>query len=117
MFARGNYRLDKIYLDGKPSWLAANTKHPKDNHSHIDFEKGTAARMIIVRANEGQIPDHYPPWMVVAVNRLWFGKDFLEDKNLNNENLLTKNPIVRLKSRAKKKDRPNKRKLGGNYVY
>ena len=33
------------------------------------------------------------------------------------ENLLTKNPVVRLKSRAKKKDRPNKRKLGGNYVY
>ena len=117
MFARGNYRLDKVYFDGKPSWLAANTKYPIENHSHVDFKEGTAARMIVVRANKGAIPDHYPYWMVVAINRLWFGKNFLEDKNLNNDNLFTKDPVVRLKRRCKKKDRPNKRKLGGSHAY
>lgn len=80
MFKKGNYIMKCIYWKGQKSWLLKDTTKPKEFHTHVPFEKKNAAKMIIVRAYKGKIPEHYPHWMIVSINRLWYGKSSVLNK-------------------------------------
>jgi len=98
----GSFALKVIYWKGEKWWLAhCIGKNKKHHHTHIPYDKESAARMIIVRANKGVIPKHYPNWMVDSINRLWFGKDYLDRKDLNNDNLFVSDPKIRYKKESK----------------
>ena len=80
MFKKGNYIMKCIYWKGQKSWLLKDITKPKEFHTHVPFEKKNAAKMIIVRAYKGKIPEHYPHWMIVSINRLWYGKSSVLNK-------------------------------------
>lgn len=94
MFKRGDYICKMVYWKGKKEWLIYNTRRNRSHHVHLPYEEGNAARMIVVRADEGRIPKHYPEWMVKNINRLWFGKDCESRVDLNNQNLLANDETV-----------------------
>jgi hypothetical protein len=96
-----------IYYRGKKEWLIYDIQRDKSYHTHVAYDQMKAGQMIVVRAKQGTIPEDYPHWMVDSVNRLWYGKDYLERKDLNNSNLLTNNKEVR--SAKKKKEKTVKR--------
>lgn len=103
MFTKGDYLMKVIYRNGKKEWLLKNIKKPRNYHTHIEYNNKKAAQMICIRAYEGRIPSNYPVWMVESINRLWFGKDFLDRKDLNNSDLYTNDPNIRLKRKKKRK--------------
>lgn len=104
MFWKGNYLMKVVYYKGRKQWLIKNKKKGKDYHTHVAYENENAARMICIRAYKGTIPKDYPRWMVLSINRLWFGKDFEKRKDICNDNLYTNDPNVRIK---KKKEKTN----------
>ena len=110
MFTKGNYVCKTIYYNGKKEWLLYDKTKPKKYHAHVRYERSKAAIMIVIRASKGIIPSNYTDSMVYDVNRLWFGKDFLERKDLVNDDLLTNDPIIRIKYKNKKTNYINKRK-------
>lgn len=85
MFQRGKYLLKVIYNKGVKEIVICNTSKTKDYHTHIPFSKFKAARMIVVRANQGYIPSDYPRWMIKSINRLWYGKNCSEDFKMVND--------------------------------
>jgi hypothetical protein len=101
MSSRGAYVVRGNYYKGEKWWIVADPKKGKEYHTHVRDRK--AAEMIAIRAKQGTIPEHYPSWMVDSINRLWFGKDYLNSLDLNNTDLLTNNPTVRVKKGGKKK--------------
>lgn len=86
MFRKGHFALKTIYYHGRKQWLAINTARDSSYHTHIPYSKQSAARMIVVRAAEGKIPDNYPHWMVVSINRLWYGKDTTREDKIKQSN-------------------------------
>lgn len=108
MFKKGNYIMKCIYWNGKRSWLIKDCTKPRDYHTHVPFEKKNAAKMIVVRAFKGTIPEHYPHWMVVSINRLWYGKNSVLNKNENLQEH-TKKEIKHHKKKDKYKNRLNKK--------
>ena len=75
MFIRGNYKMTTIYWNGKKEFLICDIHKSKEFHTHVNHNKLKAARMIVIRAYEGVIPDNYPKWMIHSINRLWYGKN------------------------------------------
>ena len=71
--------------------------------------------MILKMAEKGEITKHYPQWMIHSVNRLWFGKDYKLNSRLDNTNLLTNSPEVRIKSKSKKIKKKKYRNYPKNY--
>lgn len=97
------YRFKCIHNHrGEKEWLIYDSKKPKEYHTHLTFDKKTAAKMICIRASQGKIPESYPHWMIISINRLWYGKDFENRQDLNNENLLIKDEDIRIKRKIKK---------------
>lgn len=72
MFRKGKFVLKIIYWHGQKEFIAYD-KRFRDRHTHIPYNKATSAKMIVVRAYEGKIPEDYPKWMVKSINRLWYG--------------------------------------------
>ena len=75
MFIRGNYKLKIIFWDGRKEILITNTKKNRNYHTHVSIDRYKAAQMIVIRANQGSIPDTYPKWMIKSINRRWYRKD------------------------------------------
>ncbi len=100
---KGNYAYKMIYYKGEKWWLAYDVRRKKrNNHTHIPYNNENAARMVVVRADRGKIPEgRYPDWMIESINRLWYGKNFRSRTDLNNDNLLVRDPKVRIKRRKK----------------
>jgi hypothetical protein len=84
-----------IYFNGERWWLVCNIRKGKEYHTHVPFDNRKAAQMIVVRADQGRIPESYPDWMVDSINRVWYGKEYKERKDLNNSNLKTNDKEVR----------------------
>lgn len=115
MVREGNFLIKIIYYNHIKSWLVKDITKGKEFHTHVRYKK--AAEMIATRANKGVIPKHYPSWMVESINRLWFGKYYTDRIDLNNEDLYTNNPAIRVKvkegrhgsKRSLRKTKPGRR--------
>jgi hypothetical protein len=92
-----------VYNHGEKQWLCVNISRDKSYHTHVQFNFKKAAQAIVICAYEGAIPPDYPYWMVESVNRIWFGKDFMERTDVCNENLHTNKPSIRFPKKNKKK--------------
>ena len=97
------YERKCIYWKNERYWLLYDRYNKQEFHTHVPFNKKNAAIMILKMAEKGEITKHYPQWMIHSVNRLWFGKDYKLNSRLDNTNLLTNSPEVRIKSKSKKK--------------
>lgn len=105
MYKAGGYVVSTYFWDNM-QWFRVEKKGSPKHHTHVPLDKGfNAARMIAIRANKGAIPEHYPRWMVVAINRLWFGADFETREDMNNDDLMINNLHVRIPPRKYKKKR------------
>lgn len=102
MFKQGNYIMKVIYFHNEKEWLVYDCKKGKEYHTHIPYKLNRAARMIVIRASNGNIPNDYPMWMVESINRIWYGKDYADRMDLCNENLYTNNSEVRFPRKKKK---------------
>lgn len=92
-----------VYWNNERYWLLYDRYNKYEYHTHVPFEKKNAAIMIMKIAEKGVITKDYPQWMIESINRLWFGKNYKNDNRLNNDNLLTNDPEIRIKKKAKKK--------------
>lgn len=99
-----------IYFNGEKWWIICDTRKDKEYHTHVPFAKRKAAEMIVVRADQGIIPETYPRWMVNSINRLWYGKDYKDKKDLNNLELKTNDEEIRIPRKKKKSKYINKNK-------
>lgn len=106
MFSIGSFFVSEYYY-GNEKWFSVRHRKKEDHHTHIPGKNGyNSAKMIAVRAFKGVIPKHYPLWMVESINRLWFGKDFKDREDIDNTDLYTNDPEIRVKkSFHKRKDR------------
>lgn len=107
-FRSGDYAVRQTWHQNEKQWTVSyvgkrRTKNRRGRHTHVSFEDYNAAKMMAVRADRGVIPSHYPNWMVNSINRLWFGEHYLERTDLDNTNLLTGDPEIRIKGYGKKK--------------
>lgn len=101
---KGNYIMKEMtYPNGVKYWLIFDVTKSKTHHTHVRHSNKKAAKMIMYRAFTGIIPEYYPHYMIVSINRLWYGKDFKENPRLNNENPLTNDPKLRTAKRSKDK--------------
>jgi hypothetical protein len=101
MSSKGNYMVRGTQYKGEDWWIVVNTSKDKNFHTHVKNRK--TAEMIAIRAHQGTIPSHYPSWMIDSINRLWFGKNYLDRDDLNNNNLMTNNPKVRFIKKKRKR--------------
>lgn len=109
MCEENRYRYREIYNHGIKEWVVYDSKKSKDYHAHVKYSNKNAAKMICIRAQGGVIPKDYPNWMVVAINRLWYGKNFESRQDLNLENLYVKDESVRIKRKQRRRKYPVKR--------
>lgn len=118
MFKKGDYFLETTYFNGEESFIVKHI-HKRTRHTHIPMNRGyNAARMVLIRAVQGKIPDDYPEWMVTSINRLWFGENFMNRTDLCNENLRTNDPDVRFyRNLYNLKKKKNQKKRRGNKQY
>lgn len=93
----GPFVISKYYYKRQP-WYRIQKKGKRSHHAHISHKESLkTVKMIAVRAKEGSIPRKkgYPDWMVISINRLWFGEDFAEREDLDNSDLFTADPRTR----------------------
>ena len=94
-----------VYWNNERFWLLYDRYNKYEYHTHVPFEKKNAAIMILKIAEKGIITKDYPDWMIESINRLWFGKNYKNNNRLNNDNLMTNDPDIRIKKRVKKKNK------------
>lgn len=109
------YERKCIYWKNERYWLLYDRYNKQEFHTHVPFNKKNAAIMILKMAEKGEITKHYPQWMIHSINRLWFGKDYKLNSRLDNTNLLTNSPEVRIKNKSKKIKRKKYRNYSKNY--
>jgi hypothetical protein len=118
MFRAGQYFVNVAYSGGERNFCIKHGKGQYKRHTHIPMECGfNTAKMCAVRASRGTIPPHYPEFMVVSINRLWFGEDFMDRNDIVNENLHTNDPCIRLKRISVNKKRKTAKKYMDTHVH
>lgn len=117
MLRKGNYVLETITHAGEEFFLVKHLKN-RARHTHIPISYGhNAARMVLIRADRGKIPESYPSWMVVSINRLWFGQDYELRTDIDNTNLYTNEADLRICHRIKSLAKKGKRVKGCKGYY